>query len=491
MSQITRCPSCSTTFRVVADQLRISEGWVRCGHCKNIFDAAAHLLEPVASVQPPMAPAPGMPNEGAAAPAVPQDVAAPVAERSPSPPPPPPWGELQIRIPASVPTGILQTAAPAGPALPLAAFEGPAAVEPLHATDEVRPVPERDAGAAGDASLPEQYRHTMVPMQEGLHPSGVSLTGQPDAASAVADGTVCDPMVPVLALPPRRAANAVDPVTGVGAIPDASVQLADNADADDALPRLDFISVPSHLEAAAAVADRDMPELASDAESPALVAVVPAESAKVLSDGGAQVQAEMPAETKTESEPVPPQFDVLAVRPADDAVPEVGFVRAAKRQASWRRPAVRWVLSAVAFTALLGLAVQMVLHERDRIAARFPAARPALAALCTPFSCELAPLRQIEHMLIDSSSFNKARGDGYQLSMTLKSRSTLPLAMPAVELTLTDAQDQVVLRKVLLPQDMAAPQEMPALGEWTAAVALVVTTGGDRVAGYRLLAFYP
>ncbi|WP_287925152.1 zinc-ribbon domain-containing protein, partial [Diaphorobacter sp.] len=43
MSQITRCPHCSTTFRVVADQLRISEGWVRCGHCKEVFDASQHL----------------------------------------------------------------------------------------------------------------------------------------------------------------------------------------------------------------------------------------------------------------------------------------------------------------------------------------------------------------------------------------------------------------------------------------------------------------
>ena len=47
MSQITRCPSCATTFKVVADQLRISEGWVRCGQCKEVFDASAHLL-PVA-----------------------------------------------------------------------------------------------------------------------------------------------------------------------------------------------------------------------------------------------------------------------------------------------------------------------------------------------------------------------------------------------------------------------------------------------------------
>jgi len=44
MSQITRCPSCQTHFKVVADQLRISQGWVRCGQCQEVFDASDALL---------------------------------------------------------------------------------------------------------------------------------------------------------------------------------------------------------------------------------------------------------------------------------------------------------------------------------------------------------------------------------------------------------------------------------------------------------------
>jgi predicted Zn finger-like uncharacterized protein len=43
MSMITRCPACGTMFKVVPDQLRISEGWVRCGHCADVFDASANL----------------------------------------------------------------------------------------------------------------------------------------------------------------------------------------------------------------------------------------------------------------------------------------------------------------------------------------------------------------------------------------------------------------------------------------------------------------
>ena len=49
MRLITRCPACGTLFKVVPDQLRISEGWVRCGQCAEVFDATAHFHDPEAS----------------------------------------------------------------------------------------------------------------------------------------------------------------------------------------------------------------------------------------------------------------------------------------------------------------------------------------------------------------------------------------------------------------------------------------------------------
>ena len=43
MSLITRCPACGTMFNVVTDQLKVSQGWVRCGHCAEVFDASLHM----------------------------------------------------------------------------------------------------------------------------------------------------------------------------------------------------------------------------------------------------------------------------------------------------------------------------------------------------------------------------------------------------------------------------------------------------------------
>ena len=45
MSLATRCTACGTIFRVVQDQLRVSEGWVRCGRCAEVFDAGEQLFD--------------------------------------------------------------------------------------------------------------------------------------------------------------------------------------------------------------------------------------------------------------------------------------------------------------------------------------------------------------------------------------------------------------------------------------------------------------
>ena len=45
MTLATSCPSCGTVFKVVEDQLKISEGWVRCGHCHDVFNALEGLFD--------------------------------------------------------------------------------------------------------------------------------------------------------------------------------------------------------------------------------------------------------------------------------------------------------------------------------------------------------------------------------------------------------------------------------------------------------------
>ena len=43
--KFTRCPGCSTIFRVIPQQLALRAGQVRCGHCQTVFDGVASLVQ--------------------------------------------------------------------------------------------------------------------------------------------------------------------------------------------------------------------------------------------------------------------------------------------------------------------------------------------------------------------------------------------------------------------------------------------------------------
>ncbi len=58
MSLVTRCPVCSTTFRVAPAQLSARGGRVRCGKCSGVFDGVANLLTEEAVAALPAEPSP-------------------------------------------------------------------------------------------------------------------------------------------------------------------------------------------------------------------------------------------------------------------------------------------------------------------------------------------------------------------------------------------------------------------------------------------------
>ena len=508
MSQITRCPSCATSFKVVADQLRISEGWVRCGQCKEVFDASAHLLPtPPSALLPDVSltdtrPPPAVVSRkaeverawGAGAPEAPAP-AAKLAE---------PDGESLIPQDAAPRMGLGQSQSPRGPVLDipaptvpafLAAGEAGPTHDPLapfvwHTRRSPAPVvasvinafsPVSDALGEGEAFGATEARAAQASR----------LASMPDAPMAKSELTRDDEEnssfsdshhVPVIS---KSATELSDR--------DADAWLAQRGYSPLEIPESGFAPVAaSDGDASAAVAatatgglQETLPPLVPGSLSPKSEGE-PAPLTLVEDDSPAALLRSKPrkyADAGRDAE----DDDDSAVDPAD----KVGFVVAARRKAFWRKPAVRSLLVLVLLLSVMGLAVQMAVQERNRIAVMDARARPWLVKLCEAFQCDIVPLRQIADVVIDSSSFNKARGDSYQLALVMKNQAGMPVAMPAVELTLTDAQDQPVLRRVLLQNDMAAPAELAAHGEWATSISVIVTTGGARVSGYRLLAFYP
>lgn len=197
-----------------------------------------------------------------------------------------------------------------------------------------------------------------------------------------------------------------------------------------------------------------------------------------------------------------------------DTDEDVTFVRDARRDSAWSGPIRRSALVLLALLLAIVLAVQVVVQHRDAVAAAEPGLRPLIEAMCERLNCEVGTLRSIESVVIDSSSFTKTDIDSYRLSVSLKNAGSVPVAMPALEVTLTDLQDQPLVRKVILPGQLGAKIAVLEVGaNFTGVVMMQVqnadlqapanpsgitpafgpglSSGTARISGYRVLAFYP
>ncbi len=167
---------------------------------------------------------------------------------------------------------------------------------------------------------------------------------------------------------------------------------------------------------------------------------------------------------------------------------EPPFLAPALRGAGRRRGLLVLV---VALLALL-LAGQIAIAGRDTLAARWPALTPVLEAICRPLACRVGPWRQADAVVIEASDFQRLQADRFRLGVTLHNRTERPVAMPAIELTLTDAQGQPLARRVLDAQELDAAA-LPARAEFELARELLVAAPVDAaaVAGHKLRLLHP
>ena len=152
-----------------------------------------------------------------------------------------------------------------------------------------------------------------------------------------------------------------------------------------------------------------------------------------------------------------------------------------------------WLAGAAA--AALLLLLQLVYINRTQITVSFPGLKPALTSLCRGIGCTI-PLPADDTLIsIESSELNPDANQPnlIRLSATLLNRADFDQALPMLELTLTDTNDQTVVRKVFEPSsylDKSHPAAaMLAKSELQANLALDI--GDLKAAGYRLFLFYP
>lgn len=231
---------------------------------------------------------------------------------------------------------------------------------------------------------------------------------------------------------------------------------------------------------------RSMVKAKEQAEPPA----PPAPPQLPSTDGSESVVS--PAVAK---EPVP-QTSVLVdaeeeVAPPLPAEPE--FIQQARRRAYWQTPGMRALLAGVVLLLASSLAAQWALFERNRLVAWKPELKPTFEALCGALGCTLAPVQRIDAIVIDSTALVRRLGNFYSFDLVLKNTAPISVATPALELSLTDAGDSVISRRVFLPKDLpAVPDLLPAGGSLSVSLRLSIAVGDSLpMAGYRALVFYP
>ncbi|MDQ7998310.1 MAG: zinc-ribbon and DUF3426 domain-containing protein [Pseudomonadota bacterium] len=465
MSLVTRCPACSTAFKVVRDQLRISEGWVRCGRCSQVFDATLDLQDSED----------GVPSAPAAPSSAPSSEAHFAASDSASPD----LNDAVGTAPASLdeddfvePDGLPMPAAPdAGwPARDLLDL-GPSSARVASPSGPF--LAESDAAQAPEMSSSLSSTSTTEPTAPASNPGWLPLPA--DLPAIVAD----EPWPLGAASRPSgdRAAS------GEGVMPPSPVDEAVNAQLQKALRRARIQALRESRARARAEA-----QAGADA-SPAVDADAPTVPTVPVADKSASIHE---AATLRQASEEPPAPEAAAPAPALPSFLDIGQapVEAPKP------PPHRAALLTLALLAALLLMLQVLRHERDALAATQPGLRPVLAALCQLSGCELSPVRRIDAIRIDGSSFTPEReGGGYRLLFSLRNASPTALAMPAIELSLLDGNERPVVRRVFQPGEFAAPAVLGPRAEQAATLALALKQpeggGVPPVVGYSLLAFYP
>ncbi|RJG05097.1 DUF3426 domain-containing protein [Noviherbaspirillum cavernae] len=179
----------------------------------------------------------------------------------------------------------------------------------------------------------------------------------------------------------------------------------------------------------------------------------------------------------------------------DDEYEEPGFVTQGRRRQRLGR-ALRWFTGIGSFILLICLLLQGVYVFRDQIAARFPATKPMLGRACALFDCRMGLPAQPEAVAIESSELQALAPEKntFVFNALLLNHGATPQAWPSIELTLNDANENPVARRVFTPRDylpgaidansgFASNSEQP--------VKLFLELSQLKASGYRVYLFYP
>lgn len=114
-----------------------------------------------------------------------------------------------------------------------------------------------------------------------------------------------------------------------------------------------------------------------------------------------------------------------------------------------------WLFSLMSLILFLALFAQLVYFLRTEISAYYPNTKPWLALACQHVGCQVNLPQKIDLLTIDDSDIQEhLEYEGVLLfSSTLVNHAPYAQAYPKIELTLTNTDDEPVLRRTFEPKD--------------------------------------
>ncbi|MGL4602779.1 MAG: DUF3426 domain-containing protein [Iodobacter sp.] len=412
MNDITRCPNCQTAFRVTETQLQAHKGKVRCGRCAFVFNARECIeAEPATAAVAPVAETTPLPDAASSkiADDLPADRATPVT--------PQPF-VAKATPPAAIPAEILHKRSQPSVANETRGADIPADILPDTRPPAAKETPVADIPAdISPDTRPSAAKETPV--------ADIPADILPDTLpSAVEEMQAADLPAEIRQSPrPQPSAHQEAPIAEVAA------------------------DIPLPEEAAKAP---DLPEEAPLPQRPKRI-VAETEAAVDFSAIGLSVNSEVADETpQPVAEPIP-QGGYHPIYTEDD-----DLLLPAPPVSGWQ-----WFFAIMAVILGLSLTGQMIYQQRTAISMELPWLRPKLISACQTLGCTM-PLPQNAELLRSEwseLSYVPEFPSIIQLNATLRNLAQYEQALPLLEVTLTDDQERVVLKKVFKPAEYLISQE--------------------------------
>lgn len=153
------------------------------------------------------------------------------------------------------------------------------------------------------------------------------------------------------------------------------------------------------------------------------------------------------------------------------------------------------LLSILSVLLIVAAALQTIYFMRVKIAAEYPQYKPLLVNACAQLNCTIDLPKNLDLITIGDSDMQE--DDIYlsviNFSSSLKNNANYPQAYPNIELTLTNANDKAVIRKLIRPKEYLASDikiEDGLNARETKPVKLALYVNEALVAGYRILLIY-